>query len=444
MVVLIKTLQVILALSVLILIHELGHFMWAKLFHIRVDKFFLFFDIGGVKLFSTKSAWFTRLFPKAARWETEYGIGWLPLGGYCKIAGMIDESMDTEAMKKDPQTWEFRTHPAWQRLLVMSGGVLNNFLFAILAYILILDIWGDAYLRNEGNAIYVNELAYEMGFRNGDRILALDDYVPDDFTMLQVDLARRDVRKATVLRGTDTLDIWIDQSRIGEVLNTPGMFDLAVPFVVDTIPAGTPNAGLLVRGDRIVSVDGQPITFLQEARPLLAEHAGGEVSIGIVRGSDSLQVALQVDTLGRVGVYSLYPGYERREYTFWEAIPAGFRLTFSTIGGYLQDLRLVATPRTEAYKSVGSFIAIGQVFPEVWDWYRFMTLLALLSIMLGVMNLLPIPALDGGHIVICLYEMVTGRKPSDKFLIVAQWLGMVLLLLLMLLAFGNDIGRIIR
>ena len=444
MTVLIKALQVILALSALIVIHELGHFMWAKLFRIRVDKFFLFFDIGGVKLFSTKSAWFTRLFPKAARWETEYGIGWLPLGGYCKIAGMIDESMDTEAMKKDPQTWEFRTHPAWQRLLVMSGGVLNNFLFAILAYILILDIWGDAYLRNEGNAIYVNELAYEMGFRNGDRILALDDYVPDDFTMLQVDLARRDVRKATVLRGTDTLDIWIDQSRIGEVLNTPGMFDLAVPFVVDTIPAGTPNAGLLVRGDRIVSVDGQPITFLQEARPLLAEHAGGEVSIGIVRGSDSLQVALQVDTLGRVGVYSLYPGYERREYTFWEAIPAGFRLTFSTIGGYLQDLRLVATPRTEAYKSVGSFIAIGQVFPEVWDWYRFMTLLALLSIMLGVMNLLPIPALDGGHIVICLYEMVTGRKPSDKFLIVAQWLGMVLLLLLMLLAFGNDIGRIIR
>ena len=444
MVALIKALQVILALSVLIVIHELGHFMWAKMFHIRVDKFFLFFDIGGAKLFSTKSAWFTRLFPKAAQWETEYGIGWLPLGGYCKIAGMIDESMDTESMKRDPQPWEFRTHPAWQRLLVMSGGVLNNFLFAILAYILILDIWGDVYLRNEGNAIYVNDLAYEMGFRTGDRILALDDYVPDDFTMLQVDLARRDVRKATVLRGTDTLDIWIDQSLIGDVLNTPGMFDLAVPFVVDTIPAGTPNAGLLVHGDRIVSVDGHPVEYLQEARPFLAAHAGGEVPVGIVRGGDSLQVALQVDTLGRIGVYSVYPGYEKREYTFWEAIPAGFRLTFSTIGGYLQDLRLVATPRTEAYKSVGSFIAIGQVFPAEWDWYRFMSLLALLSIMLGVMNLLPIPALDGGHIVICLYEMITGRKPGDKFLVVTQWLGMVLLLLLMLLAFGNDIGRLIR
>ena len=444
MVVLIKTLQVILALSVLILIHELGHFMWAKLFHIRVDKFFLFFDIGGAKLFSTKSAWFTRLFPKAAKWETEYGIGWLPLGGYCKIAGMIDESLDTEAMKLEPQPWEFRSHPAWQRLLVMSGGVLNNFIFAILAYILILDIWGDVYLRNEGNAIYVNELAYEMGFRTGDRILALDDYVPDDFTTLQVDLARRDVRKATVLRGTDTLDIYIDQSRIGDVLNSPLMFDLAVPFVVDTIPAGTPNAGILTHGDRIVSVDGQPITYLQDARPLFAQRAGSEIPVGIIRGEDSLQVALQVDTTGRVGVYTVFPGYERREYSFLQAIPAGVKLTFSTVGGYLQDLRLVATPRTEAYKSVGSFIAIGQVFPAEWDWYRFMTLLALLSIMLGVMNLLPIPALDGGHIVICLYEMITGRKPSDKFVLAAQMVGMVLLILLMLLAFGNDIGRLIR
>jgi len=444
MVVLVKTLQVILALSVLILVHELGHFLWAKLFHIRVDKFFLFFDIGGGKLFSTKSRWFTKLCPKAAAWETEYGIGWLPLGGYCKIAGMIDESLDTESLNQDPQPWEFRSHPAWQRLLVMAGGVVNNLLFAILAFILILDIWGDAYLRNEGNAIYVNELAYEMGFRNGDRILRLDDYVPEDFLNLQVDLARRDVRKATVLRGTDTLDIYIDQSRIGDVLNSPGMFELALPFVVDTIPAGTPNAGKAFHGDRIVSVDGKPVAYLQDARLLFAEHAGGEVSVGIARGADTLQTLLQVDTTGRVGVYTVPPDYERLEYSFLQAIPAGFHLTFSTVGGYLQDLRLVATPRTEAYKSVGSFIAIGQVFPAEWDWYRFMSLLALLSIMLGVMNLLPIPALDGGHIVICLYEIVTGRKPGDKFVMAAQMVGMVLLVLLMLLAFGNDIGRLLR
>ena len=443
MVVLVKTLQVILALSVLILLHELGHFLWAKLFRIRVDKFFLFFDIGGTKLFSTKSAWFTKLFPKAAGWETEYGIGWLPLGGYCKIAGMIDESLDTESMKQDPQPWEFRTHPAWQRLLVMSGGVLNNFIFAILAYILILDIWGEAYLRNDGNAIYVNELAYDMGFRSGDRILALDDYVPDDFSTLQIDLARRDVRKATVLRGTDTLELYIDQSRIGEVLNSPGMFDLAVPFVVDTV-VSVPNGERLLHGDRIVAVAGESTPYLQDARKVFAVHADREVPVSILRGTDSLEVALQVDSTGRVGVYTVFPGYERREYSFLQAIPAGFRLTFSTIGGYLQDLRLVATPRTEAYKSVGSFIAIGQVFPAEWDWYQFLTLLALLSIMLGVMNLLPIPALDGGHIVICLYEMVTGRKPSDKFILAAQMVGMVLLILLMMLAFGNDIGRLIR
>ncbi len=443
MVVLVKTLQVILALSVLILLHELGHFLWAKLFRIRVEKFFLFFDIGGAKLFSTKSAWFTKLFPKAAEWETEYGIGWLPLGGYCKIAGMIDESLDTESMKRDPQPWEFRTHPAWQRLLVMSGGVLNNFIFAILAYILILDIWGEAYLRNEGNAIYVNELAYDMGFRSGDRILRLDDYVPDDFSTLQIDLARRDVRKATVLRGTDTLELYIDQSRIGEVLNSPGMFDLAVPFVVDTV-VSAPNGERLLHGDRIVAVAGESTPYLQDARKVFAVHAGREVPVSILRGADSLEVALQVDSTGRVGVYTVFPGYERREYSFLQAIPAGFRLTFSTIGGYLQDLRLVATPRTEAYKSVGSFIAIGQVFPAEWDWYRFLTLLALLSIMLGVMNLLPIPALAGGHIVMCLYEMVTGRKPGDKFILAAQMVGMVLLILLMMLAFGNDIGRLIR
>ena len=227
MVVVIKILQVILALSVLILIHEAGHFMWAKIFGIRVDKFFLFFDAWGVKLFSTRQAWFVRLFPKAASWETEYGIGWLPLGGYCKIAGMVDESMDTRYLRQEPQSWEFRSHPAWQRLIVMAGGVLNNFLLAIILYISILAIWGNAILRNEGHAIYVNELAYDMGFRSGDRILRFDDYEPEDFFMLQADLVRRDVRTVTLLRGVDTLVLYMDQSRIGEVLNAPGMFDLA-------------------------------------------------------------------------------------------------------------------------------------------------------------------------------------------------------------------------
>ena len=445
MTILMKILQVILAVSVLIIFHEFGHFLFARLFRIRVDKFFLFFDVSGVKLFSTRQPWFVRLFPKAASWETEYGIGWLPLGGYCKIAGMIDESVDMESMRQDPRPWEFRTKPAWQRLLVMSGGVLNNFLLAIVVYSILLGVWGEGYLSNREAAVYVNDLAYEMGFRTGDRILYFDDYAPEDFSMLQVDLARRDVRKATVLRGADTLDIYIDQSRIGEVLNSPGMFDLAVPFVVDTLLDGSPNAGRLGRGDRILSVAGTPVTYVQETRPLFAEYAAREVPCDVLRGGDTLRaLPLQVDSLGRIGVLTVFPGYEYRQYSLAQAIPAGFRMTFSTIGGYLQDLKLVATPRTEAYKSVGSFIAIGQVFPGAWDTRRFLYILAMLSIMLGVMNLLPIPALDGGHIVFCLYEMLTGRKPSDRFVLVAQLIGMALLMLLMLLAFGNDIGRLLH
>ena len=444
MTVLIKTLQVIIALSVLILIHEAGHFFWAKLFRIRVDKFFLFFDAGGFKLFSTRQKWFVKLFPKAAAWETEYGIGWLPLGGYCKIAGMIDESLDTEQMKGKVQPWEFRSKPAWKRLLVMGGGVLNNFLFAILLFILMLDIWGSAYIRNDNTPVYVNELAREMGFRTGDVILRYDDYVPEDFTMLQVDLARRDVRQATVLRGADTVTVYIDQARIGEVLQTPGMFDIALPFVVESVSEESPNAGIVLPGDRITSVDSVHVDYLQEARPLLEKYAGQEVVCTIVRDSVAMSMPLKVDSLGRVGVIVQYPGYEYREYTFAQAIPAGLKEAWSTVDGYVRDLRLVFTPRTEAYKSVGSFIAIGQVFPASWNWYQFLYIMALLSIMLGVMNLIPIPALDGGHMVFCLYEMITRRKPSDRFVLVAQMIGMVLLIGLMILAFGNDISRLLR
>ena len=444
MTVLLKILQVILALSILIIIHEAGHFMWAKLFRIRVDKFFLFFDVGGVKLFSTKASWFVKLFPAAAQWETEYGIGWLPLGGYCKIAGMVDESMDTESLKQDPQPWEFRTKPAWQRLFVMAGGVLNNFILAIGLYIVILAIWGSTYVSRD-NPIYVNELGYELGFRTGDRILRFDDYEPEDFLSLQADLARRQARKATVLRGTDTLDIYIDQALLGAVVNTPGMFDLAIPFVVDSVMTSSPNAGAgLIRGDRIASIAGIPTPYLQDAQKVMRVHPGEALPVQVIREADTLSLPLQVDSLGRLGIYFRNPSVELRNYTLGQAIPAGWDLTWSTVGGYLQDLRLVATPRTEAYKSVGSFIAIGQVFPSAWDWYQFLQILALLSIMLGVMNLLPIPALDGGHIVICLYEMVTRRKPSDRFLLVTQVIGMILLLALMVLAFGNDIARLIR
>lgn len=445
MVVLIKAVQVILALSLLVVIHEFGHFLFARIFGIRVDKFFLFFDAGGVKLLSTKEGWFSKLFPKLKDSETEYGIGWLPIGGYCKICGMVDESMDTDFIGTEPKPWEFRAHAAWQRFIVMFGGVFFNFILAILVYALIMGIWGKSYVANEGNAIYVNDLAYEMGFRSGDYILAFDDYVPENFATLQADLARRDVTKATVLRGADTLDIYIDHSMLGQVLNSPDMFSLAVPFVVDSVMAGSPNieAGVQ-RGDRIIAVDTLKVDFVQDARQILLAHAGGEVEVLLQRDADTLSVPLQVDSLGRIGVYMAFPGLQVKKYSVLGAIPAGCEMAFDTIGGYLRDLRLVANPSTQAYKSVGSFIAIGQVFPSAWDWYAFLQILALLSIMLGVMNLLPIPGLDGGHIVFLIFEMVSGRKPSDRFLMVMQMVGMFLLLMLMMLAFGNDITRLLR
>lgn len=445
MTVLIKTLQVILALSILILIHESGHFFFAKLFGVRVDKFFLFFDAGGTRLFSTRSPWFIKLFPKAEKWETEYGIGWLPLGGYCKIAGMVDESMDTEYLKSEPQPWEFRTKPAWQRLLVMFGGVLFNFIFAIIMYACILYGWGEAYIRNEGNAIYVNELAYEMGFRNGDRILMLDDYKPEDFQMLQADLVRRETKRVTVLRGQDSLNIYIDRSKTGEILQSPGMFDLAYPFIVTSVSETSPNKGLDIRPeDRIIEINGHGIEYIQDARPLLRSHAGQEVKVSLLRGADTVSMNMQVDSTGAIGVFLKTPEVTTREYTFLASIPAGCSKAWDTIGGYVKDLKLVFTPSTEAYKSVGSFIAIGQIFPATWDWYSFFNIIALISIMLGVMNLLPIPALDGGHMMFTIYEMITGRKPSDKFLYVTQIIGMILVFGLMFLAFGNDIARLIR
>ena len=433
MIILFKALQVILALSLLIFIHELGHFFWARIFGIRVEKFYLFFDIGGVRL---------------ARWkwgDTEFGIGWLPLGGYCKIAGMVDESMDLESLKGEPQKWEFRTHPAWQRMLVMAGGILNNLLFAILAFIVIMAIWGSAFIPNDGNRIYVNELAYEMGFRSGDQVIAFDDYHPSDFSRLQADLARRNVHKATVLRGNDTVNIYIDQSMIGEVISVPNMFDLAVPFVIDSVAASGANAASdLRRGDRIIAFEGRRVEFVQDSREVLAELRDREIEATVVRQADTLAMRVQVDSSGRIGVYMQSPQVSVRDYSLLEAIPAGIKLAGETISGYVSDLKLVGTPSTGAYKSVGSFIAIGQVFPSKWNWYQFLNILALLSVMLGIMNLLPIPGLDGGHILFTLYEMISGRKPSDRFLYIAQLIGMVLLLALMFLAFSNDITRLIN
>ena len=445
MAILMKVLQVIIALSVLIAIHEFGHFFFARIFGIRVDKFFLFFDAGGVKLFSTKtSKWFTKLFPKFRDKETEYGIGWLPLGGYCKINGMIDESFDIESMRQEPKPWEFRSKPAWQRLLIMLGGVLFNFIFAVIVYIFIMDKWGQNYIPNSESRIYASSLAEDLGFRTGDRILDFDGYVPEDFLNLQSDLARRSVDVATVLRDNDTVRIYMDRSRIGEIISTPMVFDLALPFIVkDIAPESANSKSGLMPGDRIIAIDSCRTDYFQDAARVLDGCTGETVPVSVLRGSDTLSFNLDISDDGKIGVFLDSP-YRRKEYNFFQAIPAGIRYSFETLKGYIQDLKLVFTPKTKAYKSVGSVITIMQVFPEKWNWFRFCHLIAIISIMLGVMNLLPIPGLDGGHAMLLCYEIATGRKPSDKFLIIAQAIGMVLLLALMILALGNDIGRLLR
>lgn len=446
MIVLFKALQVILALSILIAVHEFGHYIFAKMFHIRVDKFYLFFDVKGVRLFSTKhNKFIQKHFPKLANAETDYGIGWLPLGGYCKISGMVDESMDTEQLKQEPQPWEFRTHPAWQRLLVMAGGVLLNFVLAIVVYIGMLSVNGRDYIDNSEVAVYPNELAREMGFHAGDRVLAFDDYAPEDFSNLQMELARREPSFAYVLREGDTVGLWINNGRKSEILNTPGMFEPAIPFVVEAVADGYDAARENLRkGDRIMFLDSVGVAFLQDAVKILSQCKGRDISVIVQRDTQILDLTLPVDEDGRIGVNFSIPGLKHMDYSFAQAVGGGFKMVWDNMTGYLKDLKMVFNPQTKAYKSVGSFISIGQVFPSRWNWTAFFSILALLSIMLGVMNLIPIPGLDGGHIAIVLVEMITGRKPSDRLLMILQMIGMTLLIMLMLLAFSNDITRLIR
>lgn len=438
--------QIVLALSILILVHELGHFTFARIFGIRIDKFFLFFDAKGIKLFSTRSKWFLKLFPKAADWETEYGIGWLPLGGYCKVNGMIDESMDTEFTKSEPKPWEFRSKPAWQRLLVMAGGVLFNFILGIMLYSFVLCKWGEAYYPAEGNSVYVyeNSLAADMGFKTGDRIIALDGEKPKEFFNMQVTMARDMVRKATVIRDNDTISIHIDQKYIADLLGTP-LFDIAVPFtILDVVPESQNSKVDILPGDRIIRIDSTDVTYAQDVFPILEKNAGKEITATIMRDSTTLTRTLAVDKDGNIGVYLQLPPIVKHRYSFWESIPAGCAKAYEAIVGQLKDLRLVAKPSTGAYKQVRSVIGMTEIMPVAWDWRIFIHILAMISIVLGVMNLLPIPALDGGHIVFTIYEMITGKKPSDNFMYVMQLIGMVLIFGLMFIACGNDILRLTR
>lgn len=459
---LIKALQLILSLSILVILHEGGHFFFSKLFKVKVEKFFLFFD-PYFHLFSTKDKWITRIFPKLKNNETEYGIGWLPFGGYVKISGMIDESMDTEQMKQPVQPWEFRAKPAWQRLFIMIGGVLVNFLLALFIYSMVLFAWGEEYMpmKNLTQGMQFNEQAEQIGFRDGDRLLAADG-VPFERWDANVYRTVSEAQTITVERDGKPVDITINEELdlLKMLKEVPAFMAPVVPSVLDSVLPGLPASKAGIRkGDRIIAVDGNSVSTWSDFDFLMAKKsdilAAGCSAADSARlrhmevvylsegatAPDTVSLQLSQDyMLGIVRTNLLdYAQTAHNDFGFWESIPAGVSHGMTVLSGYVSDLKYMFT--SEGVKSVGSFVTIGNIFPAVWDWQSFWELTAFLSLMLAVMNILPIPALDGGHVLFLIVEMIMRRPPSQKFMERAQMVGLALLMGLMLLACYNDIVR---
>ncbi|MCJ7446696.1 MAG: RIP metalloprotease RseP [Bacteroidales bacterium] len=442
MTILIRILQFIMSLSILVLIHELGHFVFARYFKTRVEKFYLFFD-----------PWFS-LF-KFKKGDTEYGVGWLPLGGYCKISGMIDESLDREQMKQPPQPWEFRSKPAWQRLLIMTGGVVFNFLLAILIYVFVLYAWGETYLptSNVKYGIETDSTGHAIGLMNGDKILSVDNKYIDNFMQITADIILNDRKTIQVERDRQKLNIPIPTDYIAKLLKNKGQIDPRTPFnpyVISKHAKESPakDAGVQV-GDELISLDDIRFTYFDEFQKYLQENRNRPVVLNILRDGKGLNIPVIPTAAGLLGVYcnrsiTMFFDLKTIRYGFFQSIPAGISKGFRTIVDYLKQFKLIFSKDTKAYESLGGFITIGSIFPGEWDWQVFWNLTAFLSIILAVINILPIPALDGGYVMFLLYEVVTGRKPSDKFLEYAQITGMILLLALLIFANGNDILRLLR
>ena len=446
----IRALQFMLAISILVLLHEGGHFFFAKLFGIRVEKFFLFFD-----------PWFHLFQFKPKKSHTTYGIGWLPLGGYCKIAGMIDESFDKEQMSKPAQPWEFRTKPAWQRLLVMIGGVLVNFLLALFIYAMILFAWGDSYipLKNMTHGMKFNTEAKALGFKDGDILIGTEKR---PFKEFGVDLYRdlSEAKKVDIVRNGKPMTIALpgDLNMLGMLKSDPTFVSPLIPAEVDSVVPQSPadKAGLK-KGCTIVSLNGKPIDSFNSFRyeigrldDLLTVAKSHQESLKVRsvtlvyshdNRQDTVKTMLNADLTMGFNTKSIAGLYQREtiEYGFWESFPAGASYGMGVLKGYVDDMKYVFS--ADGAKSLGGFGAIGSLFPPTWDWYMFWRMTAFLSIILAFMNILPIPALDGGHVLFLLYEMITRRKPSEDFLIKAEYVGFALLILLMLVANLNDILR---
>ena len=437
--VIIQISQFLLSLSILVFLHEIGHFALAKLFRTRVEKFYIFFN-----------PWFS-LFKKKIG-DTEYGIGWLPLGGYVKISGMIDESMDKEQMKKPPQPWEFRSKPPYQRLLIMIGGVLVNFLLALVIYSTTLYVWGDQYLptKNVKYGIMCDSVALDIGLRNGDKILTVDHVEIENFNKIFHDVVVNSANSIQVERKGQVVDIPIGEEYLAPLLKSEVFIATRIPFIVDDFSKDSPaqTAGILVN-DKVVALNDLDIEFFDEFRSKMSDLKGQEISVGVLRDGENLTYTFNATDDGKIGVWpvgdlSRFFELQNVEYSFFQAIPAGISKGFGNAISYLKQLRLIFTPKTKAYESLGGFIKIGSFFPTVWDWQIFWEMTALLSIILAIMNLLPIPALDGGHVMFLMYEIISGRKPGDKFMEYAQIAGMLLLLALLLYANGNDVVQLFR
>ena len=491
MTVLIKVLQFFLSLSILIFVHELGHFLAAKAFKTRVEKFYLFFD-WGFSLFRCKKVngqWRFKFFSKNVPekytvteyrdaagkkqknyepidlnslpeddWrrsdETEYGIGWFPLGGYNKIAGMIDESMDKSQMQQPPQPWEFRSKPAWQRFIIMIAGVFMNVVLAVAIYIGLLTKEGEQYLpTSEVNkyGISVDSLGYELGFRDGDKILSVDGKYYENFSQIPLQIIIDKAETVEVERDGEEVVINLPDDAVTKLLSSQdaNFISFRVPFMVaDVMDNSAAQEGGLEVGDIIIGINDVETPYYQDFVKNIKQYKNQDITLKVVRDFDTLSLAMHLPEEGVIGAYlapiSTCFEFETKEYTFIQAIPAGFSKTFTELNDYWKQVKLIFNPKTKAYESVGGFISIGRIFPDTWIWSLFWRMTAFLSIALAVMNILPIPALDGGHILFLLVEIITRRKPSDKFMEVAETIGLIIVLGLVILANGNDVIRLFR